>query len=300
MLSLWQRLPVIVRAVIAGTAVSTAGVVPWTALVRANQKFLLGVPWAAAAMALYLWLFWRYLRGEGWPRTTAEARRTSLRANGLSGDTWGLALFAGMVGFTALFPLLGLMARVVRLPAESQPIRVPPQMPFMTVFVLLVMGAIVAGVVEEAAFRGYMQGPVERRHGPLIAILASGAYFGLGHFTHHPDSVLAMMPYYLAVAGIYGGLAYATNSILPGLILHAGGDVLVLNRLWMTGQSEWQVSSKAPELIWQTGTDAAFWAYLVAFVVAGGATFWLMRQLATLVQNEQASTLRLNSIRQAL
>ena len=300
MLSLWQRLPVIVRAVIAGTAVSTAGVVPWSLLVKANQKVFLGVPWAAAAMAPYLWLFWRYLQGSGWPRSTTEARRTSLRATGLSGDAWGLALFAGIVGFMALFPLLGLMARLVRLPAESQPIRVPLQMPFVTVFLLLVMGAIVAGVVEEAAFRGYMQGPIERRHGPVIAILASGAYFGVGHFSHHPDSVLAMMPYYLAVAGIYGGLAYATNSILPGLVLHAGGDVLVLNRLWMTGQSEWQLSSKPPELIWQTGTDAAFWGYLIAFIVAGGAAFWLIAELATLVGNERAVTLRPYSIHRAL
>ena len=132
------------------------------------------------------------------------------------------------------------------------------------------------------------------------AILASGAYFGIGHFTHHPDSVLAMMPYYLAVAGIYGGLAYATSSILPGLVLHAGGDVLVLNRLWLTGQSEWQLSSKAPELIWQTGTDAAFWGYLIAFIVTGGAAFWLIAELATLVRNERAGAVRPYSIQRAL
>jgi hypothetical protein len=154
--------------------------------------------------------------------------------------------------------------------------------------------------VEEAAFRGYMQRPIERRHGPAIAILASGAYFGVGHFTHHPDSVLAMMPYYLAVAGIYGGLAYATDSILPGLVLHAGGDVLVLNRLWISGQSEWQLSAKAPELIWQTGPDAAFWGYLIAFVVAAGATLWLIAQLAKLVRNERGVRLTPLSIPRAL
>lgn len=46
MLSLWQRLPVIVRAVVAGAAVSTAGVYPWVFFVKANQRVLLGVPWA--------------------------------------------------------------------------------------------------------------------------------------------------------------------------------------------------------------------------------------------------------------
>ena len=287
MLSLWQRLPVIVRAVVAGAAVSTAGVYPWVFFVKANQRVLLGVPWAVLPTALYLWLFWRYLRGEGWPRTTAQARRTSLRANQLSGDVWSMALFAGVLGLSSLLPLLGLLSRLVVMPAESQPIRLPPQMPFLTVFLLLVMASVVAGVVEEAAFRGYLQGPIERRHGPLVAFLVTGAFFGLGHFTHHPESVLAMLPYYLAVAAVYGGLAYATNSILPSLVLHGAGDVFSLTRLWSTGQPEWQLTSKAPPLIWDTGADAAFWGYFTAFILLGSAAVWAYVTLASVARSER-------------
>ena len=65
------------------------------------------------------------------------------------------------------------------------------------------MASIVAGVVEEASFRGYMQGPIERRHGPVVAILVTGSVFGFAHFTH-PEVTLILMPYYLAVAAIYG------------------------------------------------------------------------------------------------
>lgn len=287
MLSLWQRLPVVVRAVLAGTAVSTAGLLPWVFCVKANQKFLLSVPWAILPTGLWLWLFWRYLSGLGWPRATAQARRTSLRANGLSGEVWGAALFAGLLGLTATLPLAGLLGRLVRLSAEAQPIKVPPQMPFLTVFLLLVMASVVAGVVEEAAFRGYMQGPIERRHGPFVAILLTGALFGLGHFTHHPATVLAMMPYYLTVAAIYGGLAYLTNSILPSLVLHAGGDVFSLTRLWATGQPEWQLSSKPPQLIWETGPDAAFWGYLTAFLLLGAAAVGAYAALAAAVRSER-------------
>ena len=233
---------------------SAAGVLPWVFFVTWNQKLLISVPWAVLPTALYLWLFWRYLQGAGWPRSTADARRTGLRANRLSGDVWGMALVAGVLGFAALLPLLGVLSRLVRLPAESQPIILPPQMPFVTVWLLLVMASIVAGVVEEAAFRGYMQGAIERRHGPVVAILATGALFGLGHVTHHPDAILLMMPFYLAVAAIYGGLAYLTKSILPGLVLHAGGDAFSLTRLWATGQPEWQTASTPPQLIWETGT----------------------------------------------
>jgi membrane protease YdiL (CAAX protease family) len=296
MLSLWQRLPVIVRAVLAGGAVAAAGILPWTFFVTWNQKLLLSVPWAVLPTALYLWLFWRYLQGAGWPRSTMEARRAGLRANGLSSDAWGLALFAGILGLSTLLPLIGVLRRLVRLPTESHPIILPPEMPFLTVFLLLVMASIVAGVVEEAAFRGYMQGAIERRHGPAVAILATGALFGLGHLTHHPDSMLAMMPFYLAVAAIYGGLAYLTNSILPGLVLHAGGDVFSLTRLWTTGQPEWQTSSKPPQLIWETGTDAAFGSYLAMFIVLGAAAVWAYATLASVVRSDLNADVRFGDV----
>lgn len=280
MLSHWQRLPVIVRAVLSGLAVTAAGVLPWALLATWNQRVLLSLPWAVLPMTLYLWLYWRYLGGSGWPRTTAAARRESLRANGLSGDLWGMSLLAGMLGLAALLPLVGIMSRLVRLPAEAQPVTMPPGMPFLTVFLLLVMGSVVAGVVEEAGFRGYMQGPIERRHGPAVAILLNGALFGVVHVTHHPASVVTMLPYYLAVVAVYGGLAYATNSILPGIVLHAGGDVFSLTRFWATGQPEWQLSAEPPALIWESGADAAFWGYIGAFVLLGAGAVWAYSALA--------------------
>ena len=153
-------------------------------------------------------------------------------------------------------------------------------MPFVTTFTLLVMASIVAGVVEEAAYRGYMQGPIERRHGPLAALLISGVLFGAGHFTHHPGAVLGMMPFYLGVVAVYGGVAYFTNSIVPGIILHALGDVWSLGRLWLTGQPEWQLSAAPARTIWETGVDAGFWGSLTAFVVIGAAAAWAFVALA--------------------
>lgn len=40
LLSLWQRLPVIVRAVLAGVTVAGVGLLPWVLFVSANQKVL--------------------------------------------------------------------------------------------------------------------------------------------------------------------------------------------------------------------------------------------------------------------
>ncbi len=104
-------------------------------------------------------------------------------------------------------------------------------MPFVTALSLLVMGSIVAGVTEEAAFRGYMQSPIERRYGLGLAILVNGLMFGLLHFPNHAADVLWMLPYYVAVSAVYGGLTWAADSILPALVLHAAGDVVVLDPL---------------------------------------------------------------------
>ncbi len=281
MLLLWRRLPVIVRAVLAGLIVGAVGTTPWALLVSANFKYWSAVPWAVPPTALYLWLFWRYAQGAGWPRSTAEARRTNCRANRLSEEVWGAALFAGGLGLVALVLLFGVVNRLVRLPA--QPTEDLSHIPFMTLMTSLVMGSIVAGIAEEASFRGYMQSPIERRHGPVVAILVTGSLFGFAHFTH-PEVTLILMPYYLAVAAIYGALAYLTNSILPSVVLHAGGNVLGYMDLLARGRAEWQASSSPKPLIWETGADASFWTSCVAVLAVGAVMVWAYDKLASIAR----------------
>ena len=244
---LWQCLPVIIRAVISGLLLAAAGTIPWAILVSANAKHLKGVPWAVVPAALYLWLWWRFVHGISRPRSTAEARRKLCRANSLSADVWGMAIFAGVLGIATVVLLQRVLIRLVTLPQEQDVDMT--QFHFVTLMFWVLMGALVAGVVEETAFRGYMQGPIERRHGPLIAILVTGGVFGFAHFTH-PEVGLILLPYYLAVAAVYGVLAYLTNSILPSLVLHAAGNILGAFALFTRGASEWQASSNTPRLIW--------------------------------------------------
>ena len=132
------------------------------------------------------------------------------------------------------------------------------------------MSALVAGVTEEAAFRGYMQRPIERRHGPVVAIFVTGTAFGLAHFTH-PEVTAVLLPFYLAVAAVYGMLAYLTDSIIPGIVLHAGGNVFSALNLFVGGRSEWRATTVPQPLVWETGPDAAFWGMLAALVVVSAA-----------------------------
>jgi len=257
----------IVLAVVRGVAVLFAGNLPWGFLLApANLRFGRAVPWAVIPMAVWLWVYWKFIRGDWGASETAASRRACLRANSLSADVWTASLLSGLLGFAALFAFVSVMSRLVTLPA-SAPLTPPEGMPTITAFLLLTMSSIVAGVTEESAFRGYMQTPIERHYGLALALLVNGTVFGLLHFPNHPADVVTMLPYYLAVSAVYGGLTWAANSILPALVLHSGGDVWSLGRLWMTGQPEWQLASSQPALIRDTGVDSAF-LFAVAFLVA--------------------------------
>lgn len=275
--ALWVRLPVLVQAVVAGLAVAAAGTIPWATLLAANIEHQPALPWAVPIMAVYLWFFWRYVRGEGWPPSTAAARRASSRANGLPADLWGPALLAGVLGLVSVLLLQGVLSRLVALP-QQRDLDVS-QYPVLTVLLWVLMSAVVAGVVEETSFRGYVQRPIERRHGPVIAILVTGSLFGLAHSTH-PEVSIVVLPYYLAVAAVYGALAHLTDSTLPSMVLHGGGNVFSAFDLFTRGRSEWQLQAAPKPLIWEAGPDASFLANAAGLVVVGAATVWAYAELA--------------------
>ena len=260
------------------------GNLPWGFLLApANLRVGVAVPWAIVPMAVYLWAYWRFIRGDWGFIETAPSRRARLRANPVSADVWTASLFAGLLGFAALFAFVSVMARLVTLPA-SAPVTPPAGMPTAAAFLLLSMSSIVAGVTEESSFRGYMQTPIERRYGVLPAILINGVMFGLLHFPNHPADVLTMLPYYMAVSAVYGGLTWSANSILPALVLHSAGDVWSLGRLWMTGRAEYQLSSTAPALVRDSGIDTGFVVAVMACVGLTALTIWAYTSVRTLTR----------------
>jgi membrane protease YdiL (CAAX protease family) len=144
------------------------------------------------------------------------------------------------------------------------------------VLALLLMAAPVAGIIEESAFRGYMQYPIERRYGLPVAILITGTMFAVAHLDFTP----ILWPYYVAVAAIYGVVAYLTQSILPAIVLHTAGNVYSNLDLWLHGQAEWQKAAGASPDSLPTVAVA-----LAITVVAGALA---TAQLARIARNSPA------------
>lgn len=279
----WSRLPVVLRSILAGGLAAAAGSLPWAFLVTANTRHWPAVPWAVVPAALYLWVYWKYVTGWGPPASSSASRRLMCRANPLPPDAWPMAIVSGIVGLTAVELLQSITSRLVLLPQQRE--IDPSQFPVVTVALWVIMSAIVAGVAEEASFRGYIQGPIERRHGPVVAVLVTGSLFGFAHFSH-PEVGLILMPYYLLVAAVYGATAYFTNSIYPGLVLHAGGNMLGTLNLLTRGASEWQASPPSVPLVWETGTDISFWMTIAGFIAALAGAIAAFASLRRIVRSD--------------
>lgn len=221
----WQSVPVAARAVLIGLLVLIAGTIPWSVLVSANLQLSPAFPWAVPVMAVYLWLFWRYLRGSGWPRRTSEIRRTRLRVSRPTGQSWRWSLLAGGSCFGSLIAVLLLVERAFKVPQTQ--LAELSRYSTVSIVALTLMAAVVAGLVEEAAFRGYMQVPLESQYGLWVAISIVAIVFALAHMSHGISYALPLVPFYVVGSAVYSLLAYRTGSILPCVTLHISADVLL-------------------------------------------------------------------------
>jgi membrane protease YdiL (CAAX protease family) len=208
-------------ALLMGLSIQLSGTLAWLALIRRNARQHPDSPWAAAATACLLVVMLVWLSGRGWPRSTSAFRRFHLRLwqpqpGAWSGDNLAtiLSLICALLGLSVLYVLIGASRPPVDVSAYSIALR----------WSALLMGPMVAGVVEEMAFRGYMQRHLERI-GPTFAILVTSAVFTLLHGTQGLTYLIAFAPGIFLASVVYGHLALKSGSILPGMALHFAGDL---------------------------------------------------------------------------
>lgn len=138
-------------------------------------------------------------------RETLRWRWPGWRLLGLGG---ALALGLWMLG--AMFNLMTSVIFGYTTPVE------PTLFPRTVLEALLLLAStvIAAPLCEEIMFRGYVQRAYERRS-PWTGILVSGLIFALYHLRF--QGALALVPVALAL----GFVAWRSNSLFPGMLLHA-------------------------------------------------------------------------------
>lgn len=277
----WRQLPAIVRAVIVGSLLALIGHQPPGMFYGANMKLWPNIPWSLLAVIVYLWFFWQWVQGRWWPASTSESRRRDLRGGPLSAEVWRWSLIAGGLWMSSVGALHFVLARFETPRFEGfYRLFALNIHPLILTAVLLELSAV-AGIVEEAAFRGYMQTPIERRYGPAVAIIVVGVVFVLFHFadSNVPMSVTRVF-FIFAAAVNYGMLTHLTGSIRPGIVLHATGDAAGVGLLWWIWMLAGPVRSSRPLGFAAASHDLLFWLYCAEALVLGAAAVWAFLKLA--------------------
>lgn len=210
------------RPIIVGLLILAGGLVPWTLLAAMNARVWPDIPWAALATVVYVGALLAWLHGYGPPRGTSAARRHRLRlwpprlprdAAADAIPTSVLVLF--LVVLNAVWIVVGRLSPLPDLTAF-------PTTSYR--WSMFIMGGLMSGVVEETAFRGYMQTGLEKVN-PGSAVVITSIVFAASHITQGVGAVLLLGPGLFAAAMLYGLLARRTGTILPGMLIHIVGDL---------------------------------------------------------------------------
>jgi membrane protease YdiL (CAAX protease family) len=226
----WATLPVSLRAIITGIVIALIPANVWPPLLLS-----LGVPLAATIEVIFLGLYVWWASGGGRPERTRAARGLAFRSGRLSPGQWFWGVISALSFAATVHAAIVLLFRFVPFPTEA--FRHGYDLSFIPSvslrWIAVVVSAISAGICEETGFRGYMQQPIEQRHGAPIAILVSSFFFMLLHLTK-TWAMVGMVPIVFGAGILLGLLAWSSGSLIPGMIGHVAMDI-GLFAYWWTG-----------------------------------------------------------------
>jgi membrane protease YdiL (CAAX protease family) len=267
------RALIIVRALIVGLLVGMIAANIWPLLL-----LKLGMPIAGVAELAFLGAYVWWVSGGGPPRSLKAFRADNFRVRSLSAAQWSWGLIAALSFAATVHAALVLLFRIVPFPAAAfhrgyDFSFIPShQMQWLA----CIVSALSAGICEETGFRGYMQRPIEKSSGPVVAIAVSSVTFMLIHLTKD-WALLGMVPIVLGAGVLLGVLARTSGTLLFGILGHWFMDIGLFAYWWTQIAGTF---SQRP--IAETGVDLA--ACLEALVFAAVLIVLLiaMRRLSKL------------------
>jgi membrane protease YdiL (CAAX protease family) len=273
-LRLWGRLPEPIRAVLSGFLVFFVLQNGWLGFFLLNLKVLPEVPWSVPLGLAWLWFFYQYFNGRWAPASTRAMRRRAMRAPRIGRRQYLWALAFVPVFLVYLTAVIQVAYRFVVIPEDDFDLSM---LPWWTLYPSLVMVSINAGVSEEAGFRGYLQGGLERRWGPAVAILATSLLFWLAHLNH--ASGPARFVQLMAMSVGLGLLARCAGSIWPAVVAHATVDAIYFLAA-ASSVAPWFVQHPPPFA--ETGVDASLVAFSAVLLLTLAAGAWILRHLVAI------------------
>jgi len=272
MLTLWGKIPALIRGPLIGILILLVTLQPVGIFIQLNLTYYRQAPWAILPSSLYLWLCWRYLAGDGPPSSTRVARHDLLRLNPITGErkvlVWIAATF--LVFLISAFAILSYTVQELS-PDSLGPIPTLFDLPPFTAVGLIMLVAMMSGITEEAAFRGYMQRTMEKRHHPALAILVTALMFALVH-----PQPLVFMIVFMVGSCAFGILAYLSRSIYPLIVVHALVDFAIILWLWLKPDS---MQALLDMNVLATGINQFFLGWALVWAIALTGFIWATLKL---------------------
>ena len=203
-----------VRAILVGTFVALVAANVWPFLL-----LNLGVPLAAIVETMFLALYVWWAGGGGPPLGTQGARRIAFRVGALSPAQWTWGVIAALSFAASVHAAIVLLFRLVPFPIVA--FRQGYDFSFIPsrrlAWIAVVVSATSAGICEETGFRGYMQRPIEQRHGAPTPCRVLAAFHARA--SHQGWALIGMVPSCLALV-CCPGYWRSSSSLIPGMIGH--------------------------------------------------------------------------------
>jgi membrane protease YdiL (CAAX protease family) len=255
----WSKIPISLRAILTGLVIGMVAANVWPLLL-----LNLGAPLAAIAELMFLGVYLWWAAGGGPPLSTRPARAVAFRRGRLSSKQWFWGVLAAVFFAVTVHSSIVLLFRFVPFPMaafrQGYDFSFIPTVPLR--WLAVVVSAASAGICEEVGFRGYMQRPIEVRHGAPVAILISSLFFMALHLTK-AWALVGMVPIVFGAGVLLGLLAWSSGSLIPCFIGHTIMDI-GLFAFWWTGIA----GDFTERPIAETGLDQPFVLAGVIFLVS--------------------------------
>jgi len=251
-------MPLILKAILAGFFVSSVGVAVWSALLAGWLSPMVILP-----MIPVLWIFWKFYSGDWGSQSRAVIKKENFRLTRLRPAVWKRGIAGALLFVIIVQSSFVLTFRLFDFPAAqfTADYKQLDTIPLSSAFMIIVMSSVVAAIVEETGFRGYMQRPLERKYGPVAAIVITSIVFTAIHLSHTWARQIA--PQIFFASTLLGILAYKTNSLIPGIIGHAILDIFDYSFWWTD-----LFGGFTKQTIFKTGVDLHFTVWISIFLLA--------------------------------